>query len=604
MSPKCLRNAALVLASTIHLFATADIPVTTEGRTAVYFSDMSKVQPRSALSVGHTKGKWQVLAYKTEAREGRMLYTDPESEAAQLRLPLNLKGWHAIFIGMPGIDQIAAYVKLKLTKDREFRLVQLDPSAYGSMQESFWKVADLTEQDLIIAQAGFGSETKLGILGHLKCVPLTDQEVERWRREESQNESKRLIAFNDGHSIFHSGFTRWPEDIRMWIEPFKGTDFEHLVWGALDMDVAQFPTEVAIPFGSGVTSFSARGDRIFTEILKDYMGFGQNPLDIVRNATREAGLRISFSVRMNYVKPPPYDEVFGRFFWENPDLWLLQRDGLPGGLAFAVPAMSYANAKVQDRMRKVIKEVALHNPDGVHLLFTRFPPYIGYEDAAAIPFRQRFGVHPKELPDDDPRWLDFKAEIMTNFMMKLRADLDQVGAAQGRYFELSASVEGRETDLRSTGIDVAAWMRLGLLDWVVAYFLRDEGSPKGWETVEVGKFVKWASTTKCKVYAEMQGVAHEIGLQGIEREWDKQAIHFYLNGCRGLSFWDNTFDTTLLPTWNKMRWLGHRQSLMSGTVFGSYRDSIRDKFLGMTVFRLCDEAELSSPEKIQWLGEK
>jgi len=587
-----LRMAGIVLAGSVNLLPAGGVKSPAENREAVYFTDLSKAQPRSALSIGHRKAKWQVLAYKTAAREGRMLYTDPESEAVPLRLPLNLKGWHALFVGMPGIDQLSAYVKLKLSGDRDFRLFQLNPGAYGCVEEGFWKVADLTGQEVIIAQAGFGRETKAGILGHVKCVPLTAEEVEQWRREESQTESRRLIAFNDGHAIFHSGFTRSPEDLRMWIEPLKGTDFERLVWGALDMDVAQYPAKAATPFGAGITSFFARGDRLFAEILEEYQRLGRNPLEIARDAAHEAGLKISFAARMNYLKPSPYDEVFGKFFWDHPELWLLQRDGLPGGLAFACPAVSYANEQVRDRMREVIKEIARLNPDGIHLLYTRFPPFIGYEDAAVVPFRRRFGVSPRDLPDDDPRWLDFKADIMTAFMKKLRADLNEVGAAQGRTIELSASVEGRERDLRRTGIDVAAWMRLGLLDWVVAYFLEDEASPKAWEAVEADKFVRWAASTKCKVYAEMQGVAHEIGLPSPERDWDKQAAHFYKLGCRGLSFWDNNGDAALLPTWNKMRWLGHRRSLLSGEAFGFYRDGARDKFRGMTVFRLRDESEL------------
>lgn len=587
-----VRIVGMVLARTLHLLAGGELKPTAGNRGTVYFADLSKAEPRTALSIGHMKAKWQVLAYQTETRKGRMLYTDPESEALPLRLPLNLQGWHAIFVGMPGIDQLTAFVKLKLSGDRDYHLFQLDPAAYGFMDEGFWQVADLTGQDLIIAQAGIGKETKAGLLGHVKCVPLTDEEVAQWQREESLDTTKRLIAFNDGHSIFHSGFTRSPEDIRMWIEPFRGTDFERLVWGALDMDVAQFPSRVATPFGAGITSFFAQGDHLFAEILEEYQRLGQNPLEIARDAAHEAGLKISFAVRMNYLKPPPYDEVFGMFFWDHPELWLLQRDSLPGGLAFACPAVSYACVQVQDRMRKVIKEIALLNPDGVHLLYTRFPPFIGYEDAATVPFNLNYGMSPKDLPDDDPRWLDFKAEIMTEFMKKLRADLDEVGASQSRYIELSASVEGREADLRSSGIDLAAWMQLGLLDWVVAYPLHDEANPKAWESLEVVKFVQWAATTKCKVYAEMQGVAHEIGVQGLLRDWDKQAAHFYKLGCHGLSFWDNTYDTALLQTWNKMRWLGHQESVRSGPAFVVSRANTRDKFKGMTVFRLRSEAEL------------
>ena len=563
--------------------------------TAVYMSDLGKARPRSALSVSHQKGKWQVLGYKTMTREGRMLLTDPESEAAELRLSLNLSGWHALYVGMPGIDIDSAYVKLRLSGSRDFRIFQLNPSAYGFVEEGFWEVADLTGQELVIAQAGIGKSTRAGVLGYVKCVPLKTEEVGWWRMEQASLDTKRLVAFNDGHEQFHSGLMRSPDDIRMWIEPLKGTDFGRLVWGALDMDIAQYPAKVATTFGAGVASFDSPGDRLFAEILEEFRNRGQNPLEIARDAAHEAGLKISFAARMNYLKPPPWDEVFGKFFWDHPDLWLLQRDGSPGGLAFSCLAVSYASDQVQNRMREVLKEIAQFSPDGIHLLYTRFPPFVGYEDAAVDPFRRLFGVSPNDLPEDDPRWLDFKAEIMTGFMRKLRSDLDQMGVTLGHHIELSASVDGREADLRSAGIDVPAWMRLGLLDWVIPYPSVSccEGSREGWKTVEAEKFVRWAMGTKCMVYAEMQGVSHEVGVKGPERNWDEQAAHFYKAGCEGLSFWDNDGDATLSRTWNKMRWLGHRRSLLSGQSIGRYREVTRDKFKGTTVYRLRDEADLN-----------
>lgn len=559
-------------------------------RSSVFFTDLTRSKPAGAMSIRHQKGKWQALGYKTAEISGRMIYADPESEVPSLTFSLQLSGWHAVFIGLPPVEAPLAFVKLKLSSDRDFTIFQLNRSIGDALEEGFWTVADLTTQSLIIEQAGYGRESYAAGFAYLRCLPLTSAEVEDWRRATTHTDTKRLVAFNDGHGLFYLGITRSKEDLRMWMEPLRRGDFSHLVYGALDLDVAQFPARIATTFGSGISSFPTRGDRVFAEVLQDWARRGDNPLTVVRETAREIGLKLSLAVRMNYLKGPSYDELFGRFYWDNPDLALLDKNGEPGGISFGSRAVSYAHQVVQQRMREVIKELAQFEPDGIHLLFTRFPPFIGYEPAATELFRQRHHISPTEIPEDDLRWQEFKSEIMTNFVKAVRRDLDEVGRTKGKRLELSASVEGRERELLLTGIDPATWMKLGLIDWLVAfpYILGGETSPDGWQSIEAEKFMSWAKGTNCRVYFEMQGVSHAVGTKEA-RDWDKQARHFYSLGGHGLAFWDT--DVALLEFMNRIRWLGHREDILSRRPVGLFDSVTRRKLTGISLERLRSQAE-------------
>jgi hypothetical protein len=56
---------------------------------------------------------------------------------------------------------------------------------------------------------------------------------------------------------------------------------------------------------------------------------------------------------------------------------------------------------------------------------------------------------------------------MTAFVGKVRALADEIGARQGREIPLMARVHLSETDNLAVGLDVAAWLEAGYLDWVV-----------------------------------------------------------------------------------------------------------------------------------------
>jgi hypothetical protein len=135
----------------------------------IIISDMSKCTPASALTRDYEKDKWQLHDYETDhGVKGIMVSALPEHRVSELKLPLGVEGIYKIYLGIHytrphASDEHSSYgsVEVKLTGDTGFRRVGLevedaeidsDTERYKSMHESYWKIADLTGESLIVRQ--------------------------------------------------------------------------------------------------------------------------------------------------------------------------------------------------------------------------------------------------------------------------------------------------------------------------------------------------------------------------------------------------------------------------------------------------------------------
>ena len=143
----------------------------TENHTTIILSDLTQCSPDLRLNRDFEPGKWQMLDYETvEDVSGTMVSAFPEEDCGELELPLGVTGPHQIYLGINYTkDHYSRWssfgqLEVKLSGENGFRRVgaeQLDsdPSKMGiknviykSVQEPYWKTADLTGQNLIFRQ--------------------------------------------------------------------------------------------------------------------------------------------------------------------------------------------------------------------------------------------------------------------------------------------------------------------------------------------------------------------------------------------------------------------------------------------------------------------
>ena len=105
------------------------------------------------------------------------------------------------------------------------------------------------------------------------------------------------------------------------------------------------------------------------------------------------------------------------------------------------------------------------------MLYNRRMPLVEYEPPIVEGFKQQFSEDPHELDAHDPRWLSYRAGVLTEFMREVRNAMDQEGRAQGRSkrIEISAIVGATEGENLSNGMDLRTWINEGLVDTLIPY---------------------------------------------------------------------------------------------------------------------------------------
>jgi hypothetical protein len=226
--------------------------------------------------------------------------------------------------------------------------------------------------------------------------------------------------------------------------------------------------------------------------------------------------------------PPAFEDYFtSKFYRDHPEWRTYDRDGTP------VMRMSYAVPEVRQHIYGILREVLAYQPDGIEIIYFRGLPLMLWEDAFCKQFREKYGEDAKKVPEDDPRLYELREEIMTGFMRDIRKMMDDVQRKQGRKqrYELTASVVHNEADNRKYGLDVARWVKEGLVDRIgifPAAFHTDTRKP-----MELDWFYRITKGTKVEVYPMMLGWKLPSAKQTLV-----DAQKYYKGGAAGIIFWD------------------------------------------------------------------
>ena len=517
-------------------------------RKAIYISDLDRCQPGTAISNKARHRHWRAIPYEAEGVSGTMVVAGIECNAPTLTLPLGMQGWYAIHLGV-WTNWVDRVVRVKLTDDPCFTTATtLYPDIkktnfFASIGEVFWKCADLTGQELHIGQQSTGTPWASGI-AYVKLEALTPEEVAAIEQDRSRSDTKRLIAYNDAWSVFGERALTTEEDIIEEVEPFRDTDFQKLLWGMGAGSMVQHLSEVGeLAEKKDMTDFSRYCDRQAAESFRALNLKGIDPLKTVIDHAHDLGIELHGTYRVGgWVFPPP-DDMEDGFYRQHPEWRCLDRNGQPAA------RLSYAFPGVQDFVISLFREVAERGADGVNMAFIRGLPCVLYDPPVVEGFQQKYRQDPRELPEDDPRWLSYKASWMTSFMRALRQEMDRIGQREGRHIQVSAYVVNTLQYNLQYGLDVAAWAEEGLVDFII---------PNPWHgdmDVDVASFVEVTRGTGCQVYPDI--LPRRMSAQ----EYRQQALDSYATGVDGLAFWDTNSRYPYLDEWSMIRRLGHEEEL-------------------------------------------
>ena len=261
----------------------------------------------------------------------------------------------------------------------------------------------------------------------------------------------------------------------------------------------------------------------YYERAKKYILSGGDPLQDMLDYCKEYGFEEVFvNYRMND-HHKTNDKTFAthnQFYKEHPEYWLN-----PEETTSARSTLNYMEPEVREYYFGLLKElVTNYDVDGLELDFERYPLFFNEADVEA------------------------GTEIMTEFVGRVRAMLDEVGKSKGKYLQLSVRVCKSMDKSNSVGLDVERWDALGYVDIVNVtqhYF----------QTLELDVESYIDTLDRAKIYAEMNYVTYQLASNTSARlyttleNYMATAANYIARGVDGLSL----FNMNYVPSSGKVR---------------------------------------------------
>ena len=511
-------------------------------------ADLSLAQPAGALTGEFTRHHWQLIDYETaEGVKGSMVYARPDDECVTLRLPLEVTGPHHVYLGFNHTNShypdfsSHGQIDVKLTDDLGFRRVVAETGGlegqplFKSVQECFWKTADLTGQALEFRQPQapyrWSREAGYTNLSFVRLVPATQDEVRDWQDSQAKPGTRQLALIyctaqlsgsTDGTENFHPTSEQWFVDD---FEAYRGTDIGVFIFEALRGNYCLYRSRIG-DIGSPDNHWDERW---------------VDPLVAFTRLAHADGMKILAGLRMIGPQYPMIRAPIGaaRHYWRHPEWTKRDRLGRPvGNWSLAYPG-------ARNYWLSLLRETLAYGVDGVHLHLNRATPFILFEEPVVRDFIQRHAVDPRGLPEGDPRWVAHCAGYVTQFVREVRALVDEKPGRQ-----LGVTVAGPAKERPEDGLykgksyvcDVETWIRDRLVNYVIPSQRINPAALRRWRELAGDRVHLWPD-----LMPRSQPPAEYVALASRYRE----------AGADGFGLWDGERRHARLSQWHAVRQLGH-----------------------------------------------
>lgn len=484
--------AAIILCASVP--GTADVAQQEAG--SVYLNDFSLVTPADGISTTPGPGQWLLGDLNGQA----VLAASGAEQLPPLTYPVDTTGWHDVYVGLftygePIDDAEWQGIHLKLSGDAWYTHMYGGKTGlgseweHGSVDEFYWRRANLTGEDLEIYQPYGRFFKPRGGIAYVKLVPLTDEQVEadtERRERELRSTPRRGVG---GMADFWSWVmvTRKTDraGTREVIDNHKAAGFDTIYFQINADAQVQYHSKVAQWVDQDANQDPRTGmGQAAAEILRDH-----DPLHVASERAHEVGQRFFawFRVtneqsinndRLDYIRNFRHLRVRGAD--NQPTRW-----------------PSLAHPEIRDYKLAILREVVTEYPhvDGLLLDFLRTMPVIGYDPPVVAAYVRDFGISPLENAGEraSERWKRFRADYVTRFVRDVRSIAQAEERRSGRRILIAVRVTPRDNLWK--GLDVERWVSDGLIDILIPSNYSMFNPP-----FSVEPFVAMTRGTDCEVH--------------------------------------------------------------------------------------------------------
>ena len=226
---------------------------------------------------------------------------------------------------------------------------------------------------------------------------------------------------------------------------------------------------------------------------------------------------------------------YSEFFQKHPEYHCRTRNGTP------VARLSFAEPEVRNHFLQLFDEMTDFDLDGLNLILMRSVPLIAFEPAFCNAFQKKHGVSPLEIPEDDPRIISLRSNMITDFLRDIRKLLDDKGKKRGRHFGFSIDVLATPAANHSFGLDLETLVAEKIIDSLeVDGALMKRNHDEKIANIDYAYFGKLCAGTDCRWYPKGED-------NGGGEQFPKMFNDAVSNGASGLFLWDVCDHTAVWP---------------------------------------------------------
>ncbi len=134
--------------------------------------------------------------------------------------------------------------------------------------------------------------------------------------------------------------------------------------------------------------------------------------------------------------------------------------------------LCYAFEEVQQERIDILLEIQRLGVDALVLDYARQMPILLYHDALVHPFTEKTGVDPRQINSSDPadykKWFQYRADILSEFMRKLRTAVKAQEKELGKKCPILVRIpDNAEWLMIAYGLDLRTWYEEELIDGTI-----------------------------------------------------------------------------------------------------------------------------------------
>lgn len=539
--------------------------------------------------------KWQIIDYETADVHGRMLVAGECTFPTDVELQLNVSGWHKIHLGFAVFGKLPMSTRLEIRLSGEGLPTVVSPAgfrpspyyaderapwaAYEWIEESFYKAADLTGQNLIIGKPRTDGADRTAGLAFIRLEPLDSARTAAYR---SSGAGKSVMYHFDNDYYADRSYRS--------TEEYGGpvSMLEHGNAGVLINEISS--DDGPIDVSTDVVPYH----RAWAKLDQGYLAYLRRQHDVKRvvNARAHAmGLEVYGGNRMavsDFCTPYRMLTYNSGVVADHPTFRCHTRDGRP------MAVLSYAYPEVRKLVIARLLAALADDFDGLSLFFHR-GMLLGFEQPVLQRVRHDYDVDARVLRFTDERLNTVLCSFLTEFMCELRGALDHLSQDRGlpRYklnvvgfFDLESG--------KNFGLDIEMWAREGLIDSIsqglMTYEedLTDCMSQEEPYLIDIDRYVKECgrrqvllrhySSREERILAGLPDflrVSREYGIDFYaalhwESKSDRDQVHLaerlYAAGAEKLFCWNANHIVQVLPVLNAIKHAADADRLSSSTI--------------------------------------